>query len=71
MFELVDTGDDRRVDLGEFTKAVPMMNKWGVTISDPAATFKEIDKNGGGQILFDEFVQWGVQKGLDLEDDDE
>merc|ERR1711991_93808 len=71
MFELVDTGDDRRVDQDEFTKAVPMFEKWGLKISDPAATFKEVDKNGGGQILFDEFVKWAMEKGLDLEDDDE
>eukprot|EP01059_Diplonema_ambulator_P030586 TRINITY_DN52_c0_g1_i2.p1 TRINITY_DN52_c0_g1~~TRINITY_DN52_c0_g1_i2.p1 ORF type:complete len:186 (+),score=76.11 TRINITY_DN52_c0_g1_i2:51-608(+) len=71
MFELIDTGDDRRVDEGEFTKAVPLMEKWGVKISDPAATFREIDTNHGGQILFDEFVAWATKKGLDLEDDDD
>ena len=71
MFELIDTGDDRRVDLGEFKKAVPLLEKWGVRVTDAEGTFKEIDKNGGGQVLFDEFVDWGVKKGLDLEDDDD
>eukprot|EP00754_Rhynchopus_humris_P007730 Rhum_TRINITY_DN13544_c0_g1::Rhum_TRINITY_DN13544_c0_g1_i1::g.60666::m.60666 len=71
MFELIDTGDDRRVDLDEFKKAVPLLEKWGVRVTDAEGTFKEIDKNGGGQVLFDEFVDWGVKKGLDLEDDDD
>ena len=71
MFELIDTGDDRRVDESEFTKAVPMIQKWGVKVDDPSATFKEIDANGGGQVLFAEFVDWAMKKGLDLEDDDD
>jgi hypothetical protein len=29
------------------------------------------DKNGGGQILFGEFVKWAKSKKLDLEDDDD
>ena len=33
--------------------------------------FKDIDKNKGGQILFDEFCEWSIKKKLDLEDDDE
>ena len=27
--------------------------------------------HGGGQILFDEFVDWATSKNLDIEDDDE
>lgn len=34
-------------------------------------TFKEVDKNEGGFILFDEFADWAIQKNLDLEDDDD
>ena len=33
--------------------------------------FDIIDENGGGQILFDEFCEWAIRKGLDLEDDDD
>lgn len=29
-----------------------------------------MDKNGGGQVLFDEFCEWSFQKSLDLDDDD-
>eukprot|EP01064_Diplonema_japonicum_P037058 TRINITY_DN8584_c0_g3_i2.p1 TRINITY_DN8584_c0_g3~~TRINITY_DN8584_c0_g3_i2.p1 ORF type:complete len:186 (+),score=81.64 TRINITY_DN8584_c0_g3_i2:43-600(+) len=71
MFEMIDTGDDRRVDEKEFTQATPLIEKWGVKIEDPSATFKQIDKNGGGQVLFNEFVDWALKKGLDLEDDDD
>ena len=38
---------------------------------DMEASFKEIDTNGGGSILFDEFCQWAIKKNLDLEDDDD
>ena len=47
------------------------MNRWGANISDPAATFKEIDVDGGGMILFDEFAAWAMKRELDLEDDDD
>jgi hypothetical protein len=33
------------------------------------AEFAAIDKNGGGQILFGEFVDWALAKNLDLDDD--
>jgi hypothetical protein len=39
-------------------------------MSSPEARWKECDKNGGGQVLFDEFSEWAIKKGLDLEDDD-
>ena len=34
-----------------------------------SAEFDKIDTNGGGQILFSEFVDWALQKNLDIEDD--
>lgn len=58
---------DRRIDLTEFEKAVPQMEKWGVTITDAKVTFNEIDKNGGGSILFDEFIDFATKKNLDIE----
>lgn len=29
--------------------------------------FQSIDKNGGGQILFNEFIDWAVSKDLEVE----
>ena len=31
--------------------------------------FEKIDENGGGQVLFGEFVKWALDKNLDIEDD--
>ena len=45
------------------------MKDWGVTVEDPEAEFKAIDTNGGGQILFDEFCDWALHKGLDYDPD--
>ena len=33
--------------------------------------FREIDVDGGGKILFDEFAHWAIEQDLDLEDDDD
>eukprot|EP00947_MAST-08B_sp_MAST-8B-sp1_P000300 g300.t1 len=70
MFDVLN-GDDRRIDEAEFVAAVPKLAGWGVEVSDPAAEFKAIDTNGGGQVLFDEFSAWALRRGLDLEADDE
>ena len=40
-------------------------------MTNPDIMWSEIDINGGGQVLFDEFCQWAIQKNLDLEDDDD
>ena len=31
--------------------------------------FNQLDKNKGGMILFNEFIDWALRKNLDLEDD--
>eukprot|EP00668_Euglena_longa_P041340 GGOE01054409.1.p1 GENE.GGOE01054409.1~~GGOE01054409.1.p1 ORF type:complete len:179 (-),score=59.53 GGOE01054409.1:311-847(-) len=71
MFDRLDTSDDRRISLQEFSKGVDLLRRWGVTVTDPAAEFHRVDRNGGGFILFDEFCNWAIPKGLDLEDDDD
>ena len=43
--------------------------QWVGPIEDLEAEFAKIDKNGGGQILFGEFVDWALEKDLDIEDD--
>ena len=70
-FARIDTGDDRRIDRNEFRKGMQYCEQFGVRVKDPDAEFKKIDKNGGGQILFDEFCDWAIDRGLDLHDDDE
>jgi len=71
MFDEIDDGEDHRINMEEFQKAVPLLEGWGVTIEDPETSFQEIDGNGGGQILFDEFAEWAITKQLDLDDDDD
>merc|ERR1711881_87594 len=71
-FERIDTGDDNRVSKEEFTadKIKASVEKWtGTEIEDMEAEFDKIDANAGGQILFTEFVDWALEKNLDLEDD--
>ena len=43
--------------------------QWVGPVEDMGAEFDKIDKNGGGQILFGEFVDWALEKDLDIEDD--
>jgi len=71
MFIAIDESGDQRISLEEFKKAVPQIEKWGVKITDPEATFKKVDSDNGGMLLFDEFAHWALQEGLDLEDDDD
>jgi len=56
-FDAADTGNDRRIDFEEFLAALPQM---GMQLSNAQARqmFEEIDENGGGQILFDEFCTY-------------
>ena len=71
MFCRVDTSDDFKININEFKKALPTLKKWGVNIGDPVAEFKKLDKNGSGNLMFDEFCEFAIQKNLDLEDDDD
>ena len=72
MFDRIDSGDnDHKIDLEEFKAAVPMIELWGYKITDPVAEFKKVDTNGGGVIMFDEFLEWALKNKLDIEDDDD
>ena len=68
----IDTGDDNRVSKEEFCaeNVKASVEKWtGETLEDMESEFDSIDENGGGQILFGEFVKWALHKNLDIEDD--
>ena len=69
-FKAIDQGHDGRISLQEFTAAKPLIEKWVGPIADAKKEFSLIDANGGGQILFDEFCDWSVKKGLDLHEDE-
>lgn len=52
-FDRIDKDDDRRITLDEFKKSLTLMSRWNLKVADPEHVFKQIDKNGGGFILFD------------------
>jgi Ca2+-binding EF-hand superfamily protein len=65
VFDSID-GDDRRIDVNEFKAG---MSKLGLQLDDATAEaeYQQIDTNGGGQILFDEFCTYYCSK-LELHD---
>ena len=67
MFSEIDKSDDNRISVDEFKQALPDIKRWGVTIEDPDKAFAEVDSDGGGLVLFDEFADWALRKQLDLE----
>lgn len=69
----LDADDDNRISKEEFTSPAikSTVELWVGPIADMGAEFAKIDRNGGGQILFDEFVDWATSKNLDIEDDDD
>merc|ERR1712048_800182 len=68
-FTRLDDDGDKRISLVEFTHNKESIEKWVGPINDIEACFKEIDLNGGGIVLFDEFSDWAIKKSLDLDDD--
>ena len=70
-FQRLDVDNDHKVSLLEFIAAKETMAKWGIHLDNPEETFKEIDTNGGGGIIFLEFVDWAIKKNLDIDDDDD
>ena len=71
MFCRIDTSDDFKVNLQEFKKALPTLEKWGIKMKNPEAEFKKIDHNNSGNVMFNEFCEFAIKKNLDLEDDDD
>lgn len=70
-FERIDTDGDRRVSYEEFLRAKILLERWNVDMSRPEEQWKECDSDGHGMVLFDEFCNWSIRKGLDLDDDDD
>ena len=48
----------------EFEATLPKLGEWGIQVADAKVTFDEIDENGGGQILFNEFAKWALKHGI-------
>ena len=65
------SADNDVLNLDEFVANIGEVEKWNVEFDDPEALFKQIDKNGKGKILFDEWVEWADSIKLDIDDDDD
>jgi len=61
VFDSADLDSDGRVTWSEFEFALPLMSKWGIDISEPRQLWNMADANGGGVILFDEFIDWVIK----------
>jgi len=57
VFEVVDTGADRRIDSGEFGRGLSALGLQ-MSSSEAMEEFKKIDGNHGGQVLFVEFCAY-------------
>merc|ERR1719431_755279 len=68
-FRMVDSSRDMKIDFDEFKKSLPMLQRWGVDVSDPHALFDIIDADHSGEITFAEFVNWSLKEAIiaDLE----
>ena len=64
LFDMIDTGGDRRVSEAEFRAAVPLLVGWGIPVDDPAEEWARMDADNGGQILFGEFAHAALSAGL-------
>lgn len=69
MFDQMDVSDDGMVCKEEFQRAVPFLDRWGVTIDYPDEVFDQIDQSGDGKISFLEFAHWAAAKKLDVDGD--
>eukprot|EP00933_Yihiella_yeosuensis_P080730 TRINITY_DN94204_c0_g1_i1.p1 TRINITY_DN94204_c0_g1~~TRINITY_DN94204_c0_g1_i1.p1 ORF type:complete len:484 (-),score=97.96 TRINITY_DN94204_c0_g1_i1:78-1529(-) len=67
VFEAVDTGTDRRIDVNEFMRGLSAMGLH-MSAQQAQAEFAKIDTNHGGQVLFVEFCGY-VRKRVHPDDD--
>jgi len=68
-FDRIDASGDRRVGPREFQAALPLLQRWGMKQAatweaNPQAAFREMDRNNGGKVLFDEFADFCLRHGL-------
>ena len=71
MFRGVDSSGDGRITPEEFRGAISLLEGWGIPIIDADATFKEMDSDEGGMVLFEEFSSWVIEKALALVENNE
>lgn len=70
-FDQIDLDSDRRITYKEFDFAMPILERWGIDVSNPQACWRDCDKNGGGVVLFDEFCDWAIKQNMSLPEEEE
>eukprot|EP00049_Salpingoeca_infusionum_P008019 m.129276 g.129276 ORF g.129276 m.129276 type:complete len:793 (+) comp13889_c0_seq4:80-2458(+) len=63
VFSEIDQGQDRRINESEFIRGQSLLG-FGMSDKEAASAFKAMDRNSGGQVLFDEFCEWVGEKSL-------
>ena len=69
-FDEIDSNDDKRISFAQFSKAMPTLERWGIT-GNAQKLFKQIDSDGQGMILFNEFTAWAIKINFDIDTDDD
>ena len=64
-------GFEQGLNLKKQSDFLKKLEEWGFKIEDPEAEFELCDANSGGQLLFGEFADWAIKKGLELEKGDD
>lgn len=57
----MDSKGDKKLDKEEFKEFHHYLIPWGIKINNPLSTFKEMDHNSGGFVLFNEFSDWIIK----------
>ena len=68
MFEQLDRDGDLKIDIEEFKKAKPLLEKWGVDVAEPEQTFNAMAKESG-TLNYDEFCAYAAAHNRDLKCD--
>jgi len=74
MFLLIDTNSGGLLSQKEFIASAAILVTFGIDLDEPEAVYKQLDKDGSGSINFEEFVEYALNKNLDLDgipDDDD
>lgn len=66
-FDGIDTDDDRRVDFEEFKQGLRLLDM-KLPPKRARAEFDDMDENGGGVVLFDEFAAWAAERACPVND---
>jgi len=66
-FDGIDTDDDRRIDFDEFRHGLKLLDM-KLSAKQAQAEFNDIDENGGGVVLFDEFAAWAAERACPVND---